>query len=186
MKLPTTGKRAIVLILLVFSFTFCSKSDDTVNTDDPANLIVEVLSIDHETAYVEIQATAENTKLYQLYIESSDTPEEINDTGYFEYTFDAPGTYEFTIRAYGSSGRYLKSTVSVKISPESDPVPLSRGYYSSLEYPGYAILWQDEFNGTAVNSDYWGYDLGTGSSGWGNNELQYYRAENSWVDHRST
>ena len=43
----------------------------------------------------------------------------------------------------------------------------------------------EEFNTDgAPNSDIWGYDIGTGSNGWGNNELQYYtdRTENVKVE----
>ena len=42
----------------------------------------------------------------------------------------------------------------------------------------YALVWSDEFNGTALDESVWGYNLGGG--GWGNNELQYYtqRPEN--------
>ncbi|WP_171032866.1 glycoside hydrolase family 16 protein [Fodinibius saliphilus] len=37
------------------------------------------------------------------------------------------------------------------------------------------LIWSDEFNtGTTPNSNYWTYDIGHGSSGWGNNEVQYY------------
>jgi len=46
---------------------------------------------------------------------------------------------------------------------------------------GLSLIWSDEFNtGTAPEPAKWNYDIGTGSSGWGNNELQYYtsRAEN--------
>lgn len=43
------------------------------------------------------------------------------------------------------------------------------------------LVMQDEFdtNG-APNGDVWGFDIGNGSNGWGNNELQYYteRSEN--------
>jgi beta-glucanase (GH16 family) len=46
------------------------------------------------------------------------------------------------------------------------------------------LVMQDEFdvNG-APNSTIWGYDIGTGENGWGNNELQYYtdRKENVTV-----
>jgi beta-glucanase (GH16 family) len=46
------------------------------------------------------------------------------------------------------------------------------------------LVMQDEFdiNG-APNSTIWGYDIGTGANGWGNNELQYYtnRKENVTV-----
>lgn len=47
------------------------------------------------------------------------------------------------------------------------------------------LVMQDEFdvNG-APSSDLWGYDIGTGSNGWGNNELEYYtsRPENVKVE----
>ncbi|MEJ5285395.1 MAG: carbohydrate-binding protein [Brevinematia bacterium] len=37
---------------------------------------------------------------------------------------------------------------------------------------GYTLIWSDEFDGTALNTSKWVYDIGAG--GWGNNELQYY------------
>jgi len=47
------------------------------------------------------------------------------------------------------------------------------------------IVMQDEFNTDgAPDSSIWGYDIGTGTNGWGNNELQYYtnRTENVTVE----
>jgi beta-glucanase (GH16 family) len=47
------------------------------------------------------------------------------------------------------------------------------------------LVWSDEFevNG-APDSDLWSFNIGTGSNGWGNNELQYYtsRPENIKVE----
>lgn len=43
------------------------------------------------------------------------------------------------------------------------------------------LVWSDEFDiEGAPNPEYWAYDLGTGSNGWGNGESQYYtdRTEN--------
>ncbi len=43
------------------------------------------------------------------------------------------------------------------------------------------LVWSDEFDvDGAPDPDNWGYDIGTGFNGWGNNELQYYtdRPEN--------
>lgn len=45
----------------------------------------------------------------------------------------------------------------------------------------YTLAWSDEFNGTSLNSSNWVYDTGTGSSGWGNNELEYYTNRTSNV-----
>lgn len=56
----------------------------------------------------------------------------------------------------------------------------------SLEEQRWEQVWSDEFNGAAESapgSD-WVYDIGTGTDGWGNNELQYYsdRTENVRLD----
>lgn len=45
----------------------------------------------------------------------------------------------------------------------------------------YSLVWSDEFDGTELDAANWSYDLGDGCPsicGWGNNELEYYRAEN--------
>ena len=46
------------------------------------------------------------------------------------------------------------------------------------KWGGYALVWSDEFNGTALDESIWNYN--TGGNGWGNNESQYYtsRPEN--------
>jgi beta-glucanase (GH16 family) len=42
------------------------------------------------------------------------------------------------------------------------------------------IVWSDEFNnGTLPDKSKWDYNIGTGSNGWGNNELQYYTSDAS-------
>ncbi len=45
------------------------------------------------------------------------------------------------------------------------------------------LAWSDEFDGASVDPTKWTYDIGNGSGGWGNNELQYYtsRATNVYV-----
>lgn len=52
---------------------------------------------------------------------------------------------------------------------------------SGEPYGNMNIVWCDEFNGTAINTNTWTFDLGGG--GWGNNELEYYtrRTNNAYV-----
>lgn len=46
----------------------------------------------------------------------------------------------------------------------------------------YQLIWADEFDGTELDLSKWEYQIGNGPpSGWGNNELEYYRAENAVV-----
>ena len=40
------------------------------------------------------------------------------------------------------------------------------------------VNWSDEFNGTELNSDHWTPEIGNGNWGWGNNEKEYYKANN--------
>jgi len=46
---------------------------------------------------------------------------------------------------------------------------------------GYRLVWSDEFDGNAIDSSKWDFNIGGG--GWGNNELEYYtsRPENAYV-----
>ena len=48
------------------------------------------------------------------------------------------------------------------------------GYSTPLTYPGYTLAWKDEFDGTALDLNAWNQEVGNGSGGWGNNELEYY------------
>lgn len=52
---------------------------------------------------------------------------------------------------------------------------------NGVEKEGYELIWQDEFDGVAIDPANWTFDLGAG--GWGNGESQYYtdRSENAAV-----
>lgn len=170
----------LIITAIIFLFSSCDKNEKPSNTGDPSNLSVTVVSVDDATGDVVIQATAENTVDYRLYIDAAETPVLTNTTGYFEYSFgEGEGQYEITVRAYGESGRYIKAVRSISIAFVPDaPVPLDSGYFSPLTYAGYNLVWQDEFNGTTVDAANWTFETG---GEWYNNELQYYRTENAWV-----
>ncbi len=59
--------------------------------------------------------------------------------------------------------------------PTPEPIPVS-------QEEGWELVWQDEFEGDAINPDNWMYDIG--GWGWGNGEAQYYtnRPENARVE----
>jgi len=58
-------------------------------------------------------------------------------------------------------------------------IPSFTGFESPNSYDGYSLTWSDEFNGSEINTDNWGYDIG--GSGWGNNELQYHTNRNAYL-----
>ncbi len=48
------------------------------------------------------------------------------------------------------------------------------GYTTPNSYPGYTLAWNDEFNGANLDPNVWNQEIGNGTGGWGNNELEYY------------
>ena len=52
----------------------------------------------------------------------------------------------------------------------------------------YQLVWSDEFEGDAIDTTKWAFQIGDGSAegipGWGNNELEYYtdRPENAFIE----
>jgi len=57
----------------------------------------------------------------------------------------------------------------------------AEGYITPESYAGYKLVWQDEFEGTQLNTNDWTPEIGAG--GWGNEELQYYtdRTDNAFL-----
>lgn len=48
------------------------------------------------------------------------------------------------------------------------------GYSTPLSYPGYTLAWSDEFSSASLDLNTWNQEIGNGTGGWGNNELEYY------------
>ena len=80
-------------------------------------------------------------------------------------------------REESSDSRISSSSVETASSSSSETTS------SSSAGPSEQYLWNDEFDGDAIDTSKWTYDIGTGASGWGNNEWEYYtdRKENAYV-----
>ncbi len=58
------------------------------------------------------------------------------------------------------------------------------GYSTPLSYPGYTLIWSDEFDGNTLDATTWVHDLGNGCPNvcdWGNNEAIWYQTQNATV-----
>ncbi len=71
--------------------------------------------------------------------------------------------------------------VGCAIATETPPTPTPTPT-PEWEREGWTLVWQDEFNGQALDPANWTFDIG--GHGWGNNELQAYtdRPENARVE----
>ena len=55
----------------------------------------------------------------------------------------------------------------------------ARAFDTRIASNDWVLNWSEEFNGNALDMAVWSYDVG--ASGWGNNESQYYQAQNAVV-----
>lgn len=143
-------------------------------------LLVTNLSLDAEVStdgsgVVNFIATAGNADRYYFNFGTSASEEGTRSTsGKLSYTYSSSGTYTVKVTAYSADNRSAVITKDVTVTVNS-----GAGENTSPEnYPGMTLVWRDEFNGTSLNTSDWTYETGTGSNGWGNNELQYYRQDN--------
>jgi len=95
----------------------------------------------------------------------------------------------FQIKLYNPMNVKLEKDVATITIEDDDNntaglvIPAS-GYTSADAYPGYTLAWSDEFDGATLNTANWTYEMGDGcpnNCGWGNNELQYYREDNTSI-----
>jgi len=63
------------------------------------------------------------------------------------------------------------------LSCKTVPKPASS---STGTIPGYQLVWSDEFNGNAVDTTSWNFEIG--GQGWGNHEQEYYQPNNATVN----
>ena len=80
-----------------------------------------------------------------------------------------------------SSSKIIESSSFSSSSAEQIISSSSETITSSESVSPY--LWSDEFEGSTIDTDKWTFEIGTGESGWGNNEWQYYtdRSENAYI-----
>lgn len=147
---------SILLSAFLLVLTACSKSNSTGTTIvSPTNLTVKALVATDTSGNVAFTATATDAVTYDY-----DFGNGIFQTvasGIVTYKYPASGTYSVNVIAKSSSGQTVSSSIQVTVL-----VKLS-------------LIWSDEFDTPgSPNAAKWNYDIGTGSGGWGNNELEYY------------
>ena len=133
------------------------------------------------SALVEVSATAMNENFFTfIFMNGNDSIIVTSVNGQASYSYFSSGTYAIKIRANLSQSQYIEVIDSVTITFSSGGVN-DTGYSTPLNYPNYTLIWNDEFNGSSLSSD-WTQEIGNGNWGWGNNELQYYRAQNTSLE----
>ncbi|WKV11189.1 glycoside hydrolase family 16 protein [Marivirga harenae] len=162
--------------------------DDVVKL--PENLAIEIVKSESNPRVVSVNASADLVNFYRFYFGENPDDFKESTSGTAQYTYEQSGQYEITVQAHATSDDFISETGDIEIQdvnpedeedPEDPFEPSFEGYESPLEYEGYELVWQDEFEAEQLSDDYT-FEIGTGSNGWGNNESQYYREENTRLD----
>jgi beta-glucanase (GH16 family) len=87
------------------------------------------------------------------------------------------------------SSTNLKENPIVTVEPETNELVIpTTGYETPETYNGMVVVFTDEFNDDALDTNKWNFQIGDGCPdicGWGNNELEYYRKENTFFKNGS-
>lgn len=123
---------------------------------------IDFVGVANETFIINAGNTTANLELRI----KGDNVQENNET--FEVAFLNP---------VGATFNSSKITVTIADDDVDAGVVIpTTGYTSPLTYPGYTLVWEDDFSGSALGN-HWNFEVN--GNGGGNNELQFYRAENT-------
>ncbi len=200
-----------LLLLLMIFLTSCEENPDigTGTTALPV-VSLEQLDVQEGNAdkavFASVRLSRSSDETVTILVETSDgTAEEGSDYLAVSESIDfAPGATQanvrleilgdeesevdekFTLSITDVNGATIGNG-SIEITIENDDlgsgtvaIP-SAGYSTPLEYPSMQMIWNDEFNSEVLNEAFWTYELGNGDWGWGNNELQFYKKENTFL-----
>lgn len=160
----------------------CGDDEDPAEKIKPSNLSLEAIISTDGSGLVSFVADADDAVKYNFYFGENLLASPITSTdGTAEHTYLNSGTYSATVVAYSTDNLFIDKTLSVTVVVNEPPIS-NVGYTTPETYPNFTLVWQDEFNGTSLNSADWTHETGNGASGWGNNELQYYQAQNTIVE----
>ena len=91
------------------------------------------------------------------------------------FTVTLTGSVNASLGQFSATGTIINDDIRVPFT--------NAGYDAPVSYPGYSLVWADEFSNSSLDLNSWTVEQGDGCPslcGWGNNELEYYtgRPEN--------
>ena len=155
---------SLAALSCLFIFITCNKANDGKSLP-PSNLVITSNVNTDGSGTVVFTSTADNAVIYDYEFGNGDFLNGTNGTTTYRYIIGGTNTYDVTVTAKSSAGLSIKKTAQITVVVNGEQ----------------GLLWSDEFNTDgAPDPAKWGYDIGTGSNGWGNSELEYYtnRPEN--------
>lgn len=175
-KLKQMRKKMYILSIITtfIALLGCSEDNDDINEIPVTiNCSTNALSFDNnaDTTTVDISVSNE----WMIY----------SDAEWISYSPKASINTAETVTIIvekNSASTSRETALIVKSGSTRDTITVvQKGDVSSnIEVPeGYSLVWNDEFDDGISSA--WTFETGNGSSGWGNNELEYYLRDNASV-----
>ncbi len=147
----------LLIISLLALLSSCSKGSDNSPTTNvaPTNLTLLANVSTDNSGNVTFTASATNAVNFDF--DFGNGVFQTVPSGVVTYKYPSTGNYTVNVIAKSSSNLTASKFVQISVTV------------------GQSLVFSDEFDTPgAPDPAKWGYDIGTGSGGWGNNELQYY------------
>lgn len=166
----------LIVATLAALFSSCKETVEEPKAALPTNIQTTLEEDSQKKGLVKASITADKANFYQIWFEtaSGDFVEGEMTNGDAEYRYYDSGWYTVKFRAHISDVTYAEVIDSINISFKEPSI--NDGYTTPKSYPGYDLVWADEFEGNELDLSSWTYETGRGQWGWGNNELQYYQS----------
>ncbi|MFD2036871.1 family 16 glycosylhydrolase [Belliella marina] len=166
--------------LAVLGTNSCSQEEVDEQVVLPINLEVTITELENGT--VKVNFSAEKANFFRVSFGTCNGSAALVSGNETTHRYNEVGEYTITVQAHATEADFIKKEEKIKITEQFLGIGFpDSGAESPLEYAGYTLSWQDEFNAATLSSD-WVFEIGDGCPGicgWGNNELQYYRRENT-------
>jgi beta-glucanase (GH16 family) len=160
------NKMKYCFLCFLFATVACSSGskDNSVPTVTPTNLKVTAIVAVDSSGNVSFTATANNATSFDF--DFGNGIFQTVPSGVVTYKYTATGNYSVNVIAKSATGQTVLQTVQVSVGVKIN------------------LVWSDEFDTPgSPDASKWSFNMGTGSGGWGNNELEYYtnRTDNAIV-----
>jgi len=85
---------------------------------------------------------------------------------------------KLVLRAVQGNDNFLVWYLILTTSPDGSIVTDGNGGEQGFESEFTNLVFSDDFDGDTLDTDTWNYEIGNGTNGWGNGEVQYYTEDN--------
>lgn len=158
--------KSVFISALIFLVISCGKKDGGQGSDIiPSDLKVNAVVSTDNSGNVSFSATGTNIAVY-IFDMGNGVNSVTSTSGSLSYKYSSSGVYTVLVTGKSSTGKTISQSIQITVT-----VVLS-------------LVWSDEFDTPgSPDASKWSFETGTGSNGWGNNELEYYtnRTDNALI-----